>query len=222
MIENYFPFEKADVIRIHDKLHCHTNGFHSEQNLDFIFSMFDQYPEMAGIEIEHNSEKLIYMATYLLFHLVKSHCFNDGNKRTAFLSFGSFLRLNSFELNYNEEKVSEKLTELGILAEQGKSPYLYLLSVFQKGDQHEQKMIQLLFELAGANNRIQYNSPEEMGDIIKSLIRSPLKKFTMQDAPKVKARPALIRLKSDPKRVDAVVDELMKKYKHTLELLEKM
>ena len=48
------------------------------------------------------------MAAAYLFHLVKNHAFNDGNKRIAALSSAVFLEINGFTITADENEF-EKL-----------------------------------------------------------------------------------------------------------------
>ena len=46
------------------------------------------------------------------FGIARSHPFNDGNKRIAFLSVGLFLSLNGYELNSSEAEAVEAIMNL--------------------------------------------------------------------------------------------------------------
>lgn len=217
---------KEDIIKIHSGLKAHTPGIASQSNLDFIFDLFEDYPEITGIEVESNELKITHMAGYLLFHLVKAHCFGDGNKRTAFLSFGTFLRINGFELNYNEEKVALKLQEITIEISHGKSPLEGIELIFSSlALSHEKTMIKLLFDLAGANSHKEYVSPTEIISIVETLIKKGSTTNIMEDKKtslRKSTKSKFTFVDADPAEVMKISKELMKKYKHTLELLEKM
>ncbi len=44
------------------------------------------------------------MAAAYLFHLVKNHAFNDGNKRIAALTAAVFLQVNGFMVSADEDE----------------------------------------------------------------------------------------------------------------------
>lgn len=57
---------------------------------------------------------LYRLATMYAFALVKAHAFNDGNKRTAFLSIRAFLWLNNLEFDHGpyDEEAAEIMTAI--------------------------------------------------------------------------------------------------------------
>jgi death-on-curing protein len=46
------------------------------------------------------------------FGMVRSHPFNDGNKRVGFLAIGLFLAINKFQLSTSEVEAAETIMEL--------------------------------------------------------------------------------------------------------------
>jgi death-on-curing protein len=62
----------------------------------------------AGMAGEYFHKDIHEMTSAYLFHLVKNHAFNDGNKRIAALVAAVFLQVNGFKLTANE-KDFEKL-----------------------------------------------------------------------------------------------------------------
>lgn len=62
----------------------------------------------AGIGDEYFHKDLFEMAAAYLFHLVKNHVFNDGNKRIAALTAVVFLEVNGLKVTAEEDEF-EKL-----------------------------------------------------------------------------------------------------------------
>lgn len=62
----------------------------------------------AGFGDEYFHKDLYQMAAAYLFHLVKSHAFNDGNKRIAALAASVFLEVNGLKVTADEDEF-EKL-----------------------------------------------------------------------------------------------------------------
>jgi death-on-curing protein len=60
------------------------------------------------------------------FGLVRSHPFNDGNKRAGFLAIGLFLELNGFELETEEVSAVKTMLDLaaGNLSEKGLAEWI--------------------------------------------------------------------------------------------------
>ncbi|MFN7903606.1 MAG: type II toxin-antitoxin system death-on-curing family toxin [Pseudobdellovibrionaceae bacterium] len=81
-------------------------GSHGLKDEDLLLSALGQ-PE-AGIGDEYLHKDIFEMAAAYLFHLVKNHAFNDGNKRIAALAASVFLQVNGFMVNANEDEF-EKL-----------------------------------------------------------------------------------------------------------------
>jgi death-on-curing protein len=51
-------------------------------------------------------------AAAYLYHLAMNHPFVDGNKRTAFATMDSFLRLNGYALNISKEEAYKLVIEI--------------------------------------------------------------------------------------------------------------
>jgi death-on-curing protein len=67
-------------------------------------------PQQKG-NYEPDSDPATLAAAYA-FGLVKAHAFNDGNKRTAFLTAVIFLGLNGKDLDATEPEVVQAMTAL--------------------------------------------------------------------------------------------------------------
>lgn len=86
-------FSKERIIEIHNKIE--TKNTKMISNLEWVDSVFDL-------------DMLKSLAAFLN-RFAKAHPFEDGNKRTAFITTDSFLRLNRFKLDVKVEK--KKTTE---------------------------------------------------------------------------------------------------------------
>lgn len=53
-----------------------------------------------------------HQAAAYLYHLAKNHPFVDGNKRTAFATMDSFLRLNGYALKISKEEAYELVMQV--------------------------------------------------------------------------------------------------------------
>ncbi|MBL0889514.1 MAG: type II toxin-antitoxin system death-on-curing family toxin [Gemmatimonadaceae bacterium] len=84
---------------------------------------------LARPQQRHHDEPdsdLATLAAAYAFGLTRAHPFNDGNKRTAFLTAMIFLGLNGKDLNATEEAVVQVVTALaaGSLAEASLAEWL--------------------------------------------------------------------------------------------------
>lgn len=79
------------VLSIHADVNKHTRGVLSRSNLLYIL---DAVREVGNNENEGNALKK--KAAFLLFNLITTHPFFDGNKRTAYTVSKTFLRLNGW------------------------------------------------------------------------------------------------------------------------------
>lgn len=90
-----------DVLAIHrDQLHEYggQGGVLNRGLLESAVAM----PE-AGMGGQYFHADLYEMAAAYLFHLVKNHPFNDGNKRVAAMAAFTFLKINGLFLDAPEE-----------------------------------------------------------------------------------------------------------------------
>ena len=101
--------EKALVLAIHDRQvaeHGGSAGLRDEGLLESAPGRPQQLSDLADL------------AAALAFGLARNHAFVDGNKRTAHVSYRTFLELNGVELTATDE---EKYVAILALAE-GKLP----------------------------------------------------------------------------------------------------
>lgn len=171
MALEYTLLPKLFVYLIHDQLELEAPGFNLQSNFDYLFDTINEFPESAGIIPQSTEEKIIFVASYLIFHLTKGHPFNDGNKRTAFLSFSIFLMQNGLSPHYSEAKSNEALDKITELIQNKKRPLEAIEDTFKGNpNSNEYKLIRLLFELSGANPVVQYNSPIDIYPKIRELV----------------------------------------------------
>lgn len=76
-------------------------GHHEIKDENLVRSAIGQ-PE-AGFGDEYFHKDLYEMAAAYLFHLVKNHAFNDGNKRIAALASAVFLQINGLRVIADED-----------------------------------------------------------------------------------------------------------------------
>ncbi|MBL7664299.1 MAG: type II toxin-antitoxin system death-on-curing family toxin [Bacteriovoracaceae bacterium] len=81
-------------------------GIHGVKDQGLLMSALSQ-PE-SGMGDEYFHKDLFEMAAAYLFHLVKNHAFNDGNKRIAALAAAVFLEINGYQVIADEDEF-EKL-----------------------------------------------------------------------------------------------------------------
>lgn len=58
----------------------------------------------SGLGEDYFHKDIHEMAAAYLFHLVKNHAFNDGNKRIAALAAAVFLQVNGYEVTAGEDE----------------------------------------------------------------------------------------------------------------------
>lgn len=89
------------VLALHQLQIDQFGGSPGLKNESLLLSAVGQ-PE-SGIGDVYFHKDLYEMAAAYLFHLVKNHAFNDGNKRIAALTASVFLQVNGFTITADEE-----------------------------------------------------------------------------------------------------------------------
>jgi prophage maintenance system killer protein len=170
-MENIEYLSEKLILAIHDNLPPEALGFMSKTNFDFLMETVENFPENIGIPVKSRDEKIVWVSSYYLFHLVSSHPFNDGNKRTAFLTLTTFLISNGLLSNYNEEKVSSCLDKINSFVAKGSRPKV-AIKLFEEElhDTPEYSLINLLFDLAASEGERVYSSPKEIFGIVNKFI----------------------------------------------------
>ena len=100
----FLTFEQ--VLALHKIQIEEFGGSHGVKDEGLLLSALAQ-PE-AGFGEEYFHKDLHEMAAAYLFHLVKNHAFNDGNKRIAALVASVFLQVNGLKVIADEDEF-EKL-----------------------------------------------------------------------------------------------------------------
>jgi len=93
-----------DVIKIHRRIIAETGGEHgllSPGSLAFTLE-----------RMRERKEDVYGQAAFLLYSITTGHPFINGNKRTAFITTATFLRLNGYELVVEEDEVFSFLLEV--------------------------------------------------------------------------------------------------------------
>lgn len=118
-----------DIIELHDMLIRDFGGMDgifpdTEARVDAILNnMFAEYfgrNPYAG---------LFNKAAYLLYSLIKNHCFPDGNKRIAFNSCEIFLYINGYELDTERIDFTEFVQDIAASKHNTKNINSYILSI---------------------------------------------------------------------------------------------
>ena len=71
------------------------------------------------------------MAAAYLFHLVKNHAFNDGNKRIAAVTAAVFLQINGYVVIADEDEFEQVV----LAAASGKAPKEIIAEFFKRNTQ---------------------------------------------------------------------------------------
>ncbi|MDP2666039.1 MAG: type II toxin-antitoxin system death-on-curing family toxin [Candidatus Diapherotrites archaeon] len=159
--------------RFRSDIKLKAEGFNSKGNFEFIFNTVEDFPELAGIFPKSRTEKIFWVATYYLFHFTKGHCFNDGNKRTAFIAVAVFLYKNGFRFDYNEEAEIRKIKILDEAIESGKDTLIAIKLAFGQDTQSAAyKLVAIIFGLSGTVGLKNFDSPLELYPVLKGIIHA--------------------------------------------------
>jgi death-on-curing protein len=91
-----YPSED-DIIRLRKGFRLTADGYLSKGSLLYVLQTV---PDLSSKDRE---EALAAKAAYILFNIITTHPFIDGNKRTAFGAADVFLRLNGYSLRVAAE-----------------------------------------------------------------------------------------------------------------------
>jgi death-on-curing protein len=89
------------IVELHKLQIDQFGGSHGVKDEGLLLSAIGQ-PE-SGFGDQYFHKDLYEMASAYLFHLVKNHAFNDGNKRIAALTAAVFLQVNGLSVIANED-----------------------------------------------------------------------------------------------------------------------
>ena len=91
-----YPSED-DIIRLRKGFRLTANGYLSKGSLLYVLET------VQDLSSKDREEALAAKAAYILFNIITTHPFIDGNKRTAFGAADVFLRLNGYSLRVAAE-----------------------------------------------------------------------------------------------------------------------
>lgn len=101
----YVRLTKQQIIAIHDQELAESNGLSGIKEPGYLELIADKpFTEVFG---EEQYPGLFTKAAVLMEGLIKSHCFNDANKRTGVLSTYIFLNINGYELDADHDDLFE-------------------------------------------------------------------------------------------------------------------
>jgi death-on-curing family protein len=87
----FYPAED-DIIKLRKGFRLAADGYLSKGSLLYIL---ETVKDLSNKDYE---EALVAKAAYILFNIIATHPFIDGNKRTAFGTADAFLRLNGYSI----------------------------------------------------------------------------------------------------------------------------
>ena len=90
----------AQILALHSLQIDEFGGSHGVNDEGLLLSALAQPEAEFGGQVFHKD--LYEMAAAYLFHLVKNHAFNDGNKRIAALAAAVFLQVNGLYVTADE------------------------------------------------------------------------------------------------------------------------
>jgi death on curing protein len=94
-----------DVLEIHTDQIKHYGGKSGIRDKNLLLSAIAQPLTTFNGEFLHKS--IHHMASAYLFHICQNHPFIDGNKRVALVSALTFLAMNDYSIDYNENKLEQ-------------------------------------------------------------------------------------------------------------------
>jgi len=94
MTSNIIYPDEDDILQLRKGFELSSHGYLSKGSFRYILdTVHDLYNEQSF------EEALIAKAAYILFNIVISHPFIDGNKRTAYGAANIFLRVNGYRIS---------------------------------------------------------------------------------------------------------------------------
>jgi len=91
------------IILLHEGQINLYGGHHGIKDENLVRSAIGQPESESGFGEDYFHKDLYEMAAAYLFHLVKNHAFNDGNKRIAALASAVFLQINGLRVIADED-----------------------------------------------------------------------------------------------------------------------
>lgn len=98
-----------EIVRIHDFVLDETGvGLRGVARDKDLAGMVARVENRIRYEL---TDDLLYIAAFYAVAIATGHCFNDGNKRTAFAAMNVFLRMNGVTIEMDEDAVVEMMVE---------------------------------------------------------------------------------------------------------------
>jgi death-on-curing protein len=117
------------VLKLHSLQIEEFGGLDGIKNEGLLRSALAQ-PE-SGFGEEYFHKNIYEMAAAYLFHLVKNHAFNDGNKRIAAVTAAVFLQINGYVVIADEDDFEQVV----LAAASGKAPKEVIAEFFKRNTQ---------------------------------------------------------------------------------------
>ncbi|WP_386070706.1 type II toxin-antitoxin system death-on-curing family toxin [Tahibacter sp. UC22_41] len=99
----------ADIVRIHDEILAETGiglpGLAGDKDLA---GTLGRIANRISYELH---DDLLRVAAFYAVAIATGHCFNDGNKRTAFVTMDVFLRMNGLVVVMDEDTLVEMMVQ---------------------------------------------------------------------------------------------------------------
>jgi death-on-curing protein len=92
---------KENVLKLHNRQIERFGGTSGVRDAGLLESALAQPQATFSGQFLHST--IYEQAAAYLYHLAKNHPFLDGNKRTAFATMDTFLRLNGYRLTLTDE-----------------------------------------------------------------------------------------------------------------------
>lgn len=98
------------VISFHDDLVNNFGGLHGIRDKNLLLSAL-QAPK-ASFDGKEMYPSIYEKAAVYMYHIAKNHPFNDGNKRTAFVSVLAFLKANDAHIKFKPKNLEQIVIEV--------------------------------------------------------------------------------------------------------------
>jgi death-on-curing protein len=102
----FYPDEQS-ILELRKNFRLTADGYLSRGSLLYIIETAKDLSNNENLE-----NALVAKAAYILLHIITTHPFIDGNKRTAFGTAKAFLLLNDHSIKVNEIDGSQFIVEI--------------------------------------------------------------------------------------------------------------
>lgn len=110
----YAALTAQQIIQIHDAELANSNGLSGIKEPGYLDFLSEK--PFSTVFGEEQYPGLFLKAAVLMQGIAVSHCFYDGNKRTAALSTYVFLKMNGYELNVEQSALVEVTLQIATKA----------------------------------------------------------------------------------------------------------